>query len=101
MANEIDELEKFLKLAPDDTAPIVTSNAEIKLDNGSVEPLSKDNEDEGTQEVVNSTEAIPENDVVEKEKSPETATETIETSNDEAKVENGSGENESVTVNES
>ncbi|KAK9729979.1 SH3-binding, glutamic acid-rich protein [Popillia japonica] len=34
MANEIDELEKFLKLAPDDSVPLVTSNAEIKFENG-------------------------------------------------------------------
>lgn len=34
MANEVDELEKFLKLAPDDAT--VTSNAEIHLGNGEV-----------------------------------------------------------------
>lgn len=34
MANEIDELEKFLKLAPNENAPVVTSTAAIKLGNG-------------------------------------------------------------------
>ncbi|RZC34840.1 ATP-binding cassette sub-family B member 7, mitochondrial, partial [Asbolus verrucosus] len=36
MANEIDEMEKFLKLAPDDAAPTQTSNAEVKLGNGEI-----------------------------------------------------------------
>lgn len=44
MANEVDELEKFLKLAPDDTT--VTSNAEIHLGNGDIsEENSKPIED--------------------------------------------------------
>lgn len=34
MANEVDELEKFLKLAPDDAT--VTSNAEVHLGNGEI-----------------------------------------------------------------
>lgn len=33
MANELDEMEKFLKLSPDEVA---TSNAEIKLNNGEI-----------------------------------------------------------------
>lgn len=37
MANEIDEIEKFLKLAPDDSTVLSTSNAEKSLDNGDVE----------------------------------------------------------------
>lgn len=36
MANEVDELEKFLKLVSDATAPLSTSNAEIKLGNGDI-----------------------------------------------------------------
>jgi len=36
MSNEVDEMEKFLKLAPDDKAPTLTSNANIKLGNGEI-----------------------------------------------------------------
>lgn len=41
MANEIDEIEKFLKLAPDDSAVLSTSNAEITLDNGDTSDKDK------------------------------------------------------------
>ncbi|XP_018319477.1 SH3 domain-binding glutamic acid-rich protein homolog [Agrilus planipennis] len=34
LANEVDEVEKFLKLEPSDT--VITSNAEIKLENGEI-----------------------------------------------------------------
>ena len=38
MANEIDELEKFLKITPDDSVDqIQTTTAELKLENGKVE----------------------------------------------------------------
>ena len=37
MANKIDEIEKFLKLEPSDSAPTVTSNAELKLGNGQIQ----------------------------------------------------------------
>lgn len=58
MANEVDELEKFLKLAPDDAT--VTSNAEIHLGNGEVaEQNSKPVEDaqngDASEAVVGST----------------------------------------------
>lgn len=58
MANEVDELEKFLKLAPDDAT--VTSNAEIHLGNGEVtEQNSKSIEDaqngDASEAVVGST----------------------------------------------
>lgn len=58
MANEVDELEKFLKLAPDDAT--VTSNAEIHLGNGEVtEQNSKSIEDaqngDSSEAVVGST----------------------------------------------
>lgn len=58
MANEVDELEKFLKVAPDDAT--VTSNAEIHLGNGEVtEQNSKSIEDaqngDASEAVVGST----------------------------------------------
>lgn len=43
MANEIDEMEKFLKLAPSASEP-VTSNAEIKLGNGEIHNTEESNE---------------------------------------------------------
>lgn len=41
MANEIDEIEKFLKLAPDDSTVLSTSNAEVKLGNGDASETEK------------------------------------------------------------
>lgn len=61
MANEVDELEKFLKLAPDDNT--VTSNAEIHLGNGEVteqnskqiEAAAQNGDDPSEEAVVGST----------------------------------------------
>lgn len=101
MANEIDELEKFLKLAPDDTTAVVTSNAEITLGNGNTETDAKNSENE---EVTNITENALENDTKtekEEEQPPQTDSESIQKTNGETKIENGDGEKESVTVEES
>ncbi|EFA04500.1 SH3 domain-binding glutamic acid-rich protein homolog [Tribolium castaneum] len=51
MANEVDEMEKFLKLAPNDSEPSVTTNAELKLGNGEVHNASQElNETKETEE---------------------------------------------------
>lgn len=76
MANELDEMEKFLKLGPDEVA---TSNAEIKLSNGEIDANGeKLNEEESKVEDLDiqengKDEISTSNDVTEvtpKEKSP-------------------------------
>lgn len=53
MANEIDEMEVFLKLAPDDKAPTLSSSANIKLGNGNGEVKNDENVREPSVEKVN------------------------------------------------
>ncbi|CAH0556618.1 unnamed protein product [Brassicogethes aeneus] len=74
MANEIDEMEKFLKLAPDDSSPAVTSSAEIKLDNGNAkkdaeEPIISNDQsdvvDSTNQEIEENSNEVPEEKKVE------------------------------------
>lgn len=101
MANEIDELEKFLKLAPDDSVPLVTSNAEIKFENGNVEAEVKENDTGNTEEIGKTIDSALQNTINEKEQSPQTEPESIEKSNGESNIENGDGKNESVAVEES
>lgn len=57
MANEIDEMEVFLKLAPDDKAPTLTSTAGIKLGNGNVEEKHDDTVREASVEKENNEES--------------------------------------------
>ncbi|XP_044268263.1 SH3 domain-binding glutamic acid-rich protein homolog [Tribolium madens] len=60
MANEIDEMEKFLKLAPSDSEPSVTSNAELKLGNGEIHNAPQEsNETKETEE--SKDETVPDN----------------------------------------
>lgn len=78
MANEIDEIEKFLKLAPDDAT--VTSNAEVHLGNGDVpiensKPVEDVQNGDASEAVVGST-----------------------TDEDQQPVENGTHENNEVGV---
>ncbi|KAI4465131.1 thioredoxin-like superfamily [Holotrichia oblita] len=101
MANEIDELEKFLKLAPDDTVPLVTSSAEIKFENGNVEANVKENDTGNEEETEKTSGSVLENTIIEKEQSPQIEPESIEKTNGETKIENGDGNNESVAVEES
>lgn len=56
LANEIDEMEKFLKLAPDDSAPTVTSTSEVKLGNGVGNVNTETNELKDTDNKMESTE---------------------------------------------
>ncbi|XP_063900034.1 SH3 domain-binding glutamic acid-rich protein homolog [Zophobas morio] len=79
MANEIDEMEKFLKLESSDSAPTVTSNAEIKLGNGEIqseETPQNFNETKDDKEEESKDDNVPDNN--------ENTNETVE-----SKVENG------------
>lgn len=80
MANEVDELEKFLKLTSDDAT--VTSNAEIHLGNGEVpqensKPVEDAQNGDASEAVVGST-----------------------TNEDQQPVENGTHESNNVGVSE-
>lgn len=64
MSNEIDELEKFLKLAPDDAASAVTSSAEIQLTtNGRDETKEEETNEAEALEDTNEAEAVQKEDV--------------------------------------
>ncbi|XP_018579005.1 SH3 domain-binding glutamic acid-rich protein homolog [Anoplophora glabripennis] len=90
MANEIDEMEKFLKLESTDSDVNLTSNAEIQLKNGEVTP------DETKSEVETKEEGeIKENEVPNEQEK----TESEEKSNDaEVKGEEEPKENEDTEV---
>ncbi|KAJ8958823.1 hypothetical protein NQ318_019584 [Aromia moschata] len=62
MANEVDEMEKFLKLQLSDAADSLISNAEIKLKNGELTPTEKESSKEEEKEL-----AVAENEKVEGE----------------------------------
>ncbi|GJQ70214.1 hypothetical protein Trydic_g22672 [Trypoxylus dichotomus] len=103
MANEIDELEKFLKISIDNPIPLVTSNAEIKLGNGNAEIEIRENDSGDKEEITRNAEnTLEKNTTVDKEEqSLQTESETIENTNGETKVENGNVVNESVAIEES
>lgn len=72
MSNELDEIEKFLKLSPDDTPDSVTSTADIKIENGvnHTEPEDvslDDNEAEAKQEPQKEDDSLSEKPVGENE----------------------------------
>ncbi|XP_017778575.1 PREDICTED: SH3 domain-binding glutamic acid-rich protein homolog [Nicrophorus vespilloides] len=80
MANEVDELEKYLKLAPDDAAPTVTSSAEVQLDNGEAADSAKNE----VAEESNEAEAVEENNEAEALVQPTDANSEVPDENGEA-----------------
>ncbi|XP_049822323.1 SH3 domain-binding glutamic acid-rich protein homolog [Aethina tumida] len=99
MANEVDEMEKFLKLAPDDSTATVTSTTSIQLENGNAKKdVEVEDADSSNAEIENTNEEVPKDEVENVEESKENEIDdnkesedakADENQTDEQKLENG------------